>query len=120
MRLPALLLMLGMSTVAAADTSSCPAAAANLFAVQSWQPPPPPPPPPEKPKAPPLPFRYLGQLGEGDDITLFLGRQQITLIVHAGDVIDGTYRVDSITPQRAEFTYLPLGSQQPLVLRNRP
>lgn len=104
----------------AAGATECAVAAANLFRAQSWQPPPPPPAPPEKPKAPPLPFTYLGHLVEDKGIALFLGRQQRTLIVRAGDVIDGTHRVDAVSAQRAVFTYLPLDIQQPLILRNRP
>lgn len=119
----ATILVLALVACAAAPTagaSECAVAAANLFRAQSWQPPPPPPPPPEKPKAPPLPFTYLGHLVEDRGVALFLGRQQQTLIVRAGDTIDGTYRVDAITAQRAVFTYLPLDVQQPLILRNRP
>lgn len=113
-------LCMALSAGAAAAEPVCAVAAANLFPAQSWQPPPPPPPPPEKPKAPPLPFAYLGHLAEGGKITLFLGSQQRTLIVHAGDTIDGIYRIDAITPQRALITYLPLDIQQSLTLRNRP
>lgn len=114
------IVLLASVTALPAGATPCPAAAANLFRAQSWLPPSPPPPPPEKPKAPPLPFTYLGHLVEDKGIALFLGRQQRTLIVRTGDVIDGTYRIDAITAQRAMFTYLPLDTQQPLILRNRP
>lgn len=116
----ALLVALLAGMACAAEEPPCPVAAANLFPSQSWQPPPPPPRPPEPPRAPPLPFAYLGQLDEGGSIALFLGKQQRTLVVRAGDTIDGSYRIDSITPQRAMFTYLPLDIQQPLILRNKP
>lgn len=116
----AAIVLLSSVTALPAGATQCPAAAANLFRAQSWLPPPPPPPPPPKPQAPPLPFTYLGHLAEDKGIALFLGRQQRTLIVRTGDSIDGTYRVDAITAQRAVFTYLPLDIQQPLILRNRP
>lgn len=93
---------------------------ANLFPSQTWQPPPPPPSRPKPPEAPPLPYTYLGQLAEEGGITLFLGRQQRTLIVRAGDILDGSYRIDAVTPQRALITYLPLDIQQSLNLRNTP
>lgn len=102
------------------EARSCPVAAANIFRTQSWLPPPPPPPKPPPPKAPPLPFVYLGQILEGEQISVFLGHQQRTLIVHSGDTIDGTYRIESISPTSATFLYLPLGEQQQLILRSRP
>jgi hypothetical protein len=105
-----------------ADVQGCAIAAADLFPAQSWQPPPPAPVrrAPEPPQAPPLPFTYLGQISDGGSIMLFLGRQQSTLIVRAGDIIDGSYRVETINPQRAVLTYLPLDIRQSLTLRNRP
>lgn len=111
------------ATDAAADAVLDAASAvttANLFPSQTWQPPPPPPSRPKPPEAPPLPYTYLGQLAEEGGITLFLGRQQRTLIVRAGDILDGSYRIDAVTPQRALITYLPLDIQQSLNLRNTP
>lgn len=107
---------------AATDGAACAVAAANLFPAQSWQPPPAPPPAKrvEAPKAPPLPFAYLGQMEEDQGIALFLAHGQRTLVVRAGDSIDGGYRVDSITPMRATFRYLPLDEPQHLTLRTRP
>lgn len=103
----------------AADAASA-VTTANLFPSQTWQPPPPPPSRPKPPEAPPLPYTYLGQLAEEGGITLFLGRQQRALVVRAGDILDGSYRIDAVTPQRALITYLPLDIQQSLNLRNTP
>lgn len=97
----------------------CPVAAANLFAARSWQPPPPPR-KLEPPKAPPLPFTYLGQLEEESGIALFLGRGESNLIVRRGDLIDNKYRVEDVTPVRATFVFLPLKQAQHLTLRARP
>jgi len=105
---------------AAAEPAPCPVAASNLFAARSWLPPPPPPRKPEPPKAPPLPFSYVGQLEEAGGIALFLGRDKRTLIVRRGDVIEGAYRVEEVTPSRATLIFLPLGQQQHLTLRTRP
>lgn len=108
--------------VAAEDRAPPPVVAANLFPVQTWVPSPPPvlPRKPEPPKAPPLPFTYLGQLQEGGRIVLFLGRGQNTLIVRGGDTVEGAYRVEQITPARATFVYLPLDESQHLSLRTQP
>lgn len=97
----------------------------DAFGTRNWDPPPPkalratrvetvvaPPPPP--PQAPPLPFTYLGRLDEGDRTTVFLAGPAQDHAVTAGQVIDGVYRVDEITPQRVVVTYLPLGQQQSL------
>ncbi|MBI4996106.1 MAG: secretion system X translation initiation factor [Rhodocyclales bacterium] len=117
-----LLLIAGGSPAAGVpqDKAACEVAAANLFRAQSWLPPPPPPLPPPAPKVPPLPFVYLGQIDEGDRIAVFLGHQQRTLIVRSGDTIDGSYRVESVTPTGATFLYLPLGELQQLILRSKP
>lgn len=95
---------------------------ADLFASTSWYVPPPPPPPrpappPPPPSAPPLPFTYLGQLREapGQDV-VFLVKGDRLYTVTAGDVIDGTYRVDGISAGRLKLTYLPLDIPQFLAL----
>lgn len=120
---PLLLMLIAGASLAAGvpqEKTACQVAAANIFRAQSWLPPPPPPPPPPAPRAPPLPFVYLGQIDEGDRIAVFLGQQQRTLIVRSGDTVDGIYRVESVTPTGATFLYLPLGEQQQLILRSKP
>ncbi len=108
--------------VTAQEPPACPAAA-NLFPVQSWQPPPPPPPPPRKPeppRAPPLPFKYLGQLQEDRGIVLFLEHGMLTLVARAGETVAGSWRIEKITPTQAVFNYQPLDQTQTLTLRTRP
>jgi hypothetical protein len=95
-------------------------ASANLFPVQNWLPPPPPPRKPEAPKAPPLPFKYLGQLQEDRGIALFLQRGNMTLVVRAGETVEGSYRVEKVIPTQATFIYLPLNESQQLPLRTQP
>lgn len=75
----------------------------------------PPPPPPAKPKAPPLPFRYLGQMAEDGEARIFVDHQGRHLILRAGDVVNGTYAVEEIAAGRVVFTYLPLKEKQILV-----
>ncbi len=92
---------------------------ANLFETKSWYVPPPPPPPakpapPPPPTAPPLPFSYLGQYQDGTKPVIFLVRGDRVLTVSAGDVIEGTYRVDGIAGRTLSMTYLPLNIRQTL------
>lgn len=86
----------------------------DLFKSKSWYVPPPPPKPlpPAPPTAPPLPFTFLGKLLEEGKITVFLTKQDRNYVIKAGDVIDGTYRVDAIQPSTLSLTYLPLDIKQ--------
>ena len=96
----------------------------DAFAVLSWLPPPPPPPvavirpppPPPAPVAPPLPFTFVGLMESGGPRPqAFLSKGETLLIVGAGDVLDNnTYRVDSLSSQKIEITYLPLNTAQTL------
>jgi len=92
------------------------------FAGKSWYvAPPPPPPQPEiikeapKPTAPPLPFRYMGRMQEEDGQALvYLTQGTRAYSVSQGDTIDGTYRVESISPTQVTLVYLPLNIRQSL------
>ena len=94
--------------------SGSPTHMSDLFKSKSWYVPPPPPKPlpPAPPSAPPLPFTYLGKLLEDGKITVFLTKQDRNYVIKAGDVIDGTYRVDAIQPSMLNLTYLPLDIKQ--------
>jgi len=96
-------------------------ASADAFAPRNWNPPPPPPPPastapPPKPSAPPLPFTLLGKKLEDGAWQVFLGLQDRTYVVKSQDVIDNTYRVESIAPPSLVMTYLPLNERQTLAI----
>lgn len=86
--------------------------AADSFAPRNWQPPPAPV-KVEAPKAPPLPFRYLGKLLEEGGIIVFLGQGARTHLLRKGDVL-ADYRVEEITPAEMSFVYLPLEEKQRL------
>lgn len=88
----------------------------NIFAARSWYVPPPPPKPlpPPPPTAPPMPFTYIGKLEEQGRTMIFLSRQGVNYSVKQGDQIEGTYRVDEISPQAVILTYLPLNIRQTL------
>ena len=96
----------------------------NPFAASSWLPPPPPvvqaaPEPPPPPTAPPMPYLYLGKL---DDSTLkprvFLSRGDQLLIVSQGEVVEGQYRVESISDGDVVLIYLPLNQRQVISMQS--
>jgi hypothetical protein len=86
----------------------------DLFPSKSWYVPPPSPEPlsPPSPSAPPLPFLYLGKMMQEGGLTVFLSKQDRNYAAKEGDVIDGTYRVDSIKGALMELTYIPLDLKQ--------
>lgn len=97
----------------------------DLFAAHSWYIAPPapppsvavvaaPPPPPPPPSAPPMPFQFLGKLDDSEKLRIFLVRGERIYTVSAGDVIDGTYRVDNISGTQMTLIYLPLNTAQTL------
>jgi len=104
----------------------------DAFGAKNWNPPPrkltpkevaaqqavvaPPPPPPQ---APPLPFTYVGMVGDEDETTVFLAQQDVNHAVRKGDVINGTYRVEEAEAGRVVLTYLPLDQRQTLTARTQ-
>jgi hypothetical protein len=103
--------------VPSAPTATRPATVASLdlFSPRSWTPPPPAASASVAiPVAPPLPFVYLGMKVEGDVWEVYLSRAEQTFIARVGQTLDGSYRVDSITPPSLVLTYLPLGQSQTL------
>ena len=98
------------------------ATAADPFQKLSFAPPPvvaptPPPAPPPPPRAPPLPFTFIGLVEQGaGKPTAFLARGEDLIVAAAGDVLDNTYRVDSMTTTEIVFTYLPLNERQTIAL----
>jgi len=97
----------------------------------AWQPLPPPPPPPPPPRAPvaaaapmapPFPYQLIGRLEEpGDDgkprPVAFLSGPNRSLGVHAGEVIDGQWRVEQIGPAGLGLTWLPAKLPQTIAFR---
>jgi hypothetical protein len=85
----------------------------NPFAAISFDPPPPKIEPP-KPTAPPLRFKFLGKLMEGNKVSVFLDNAGGMLIVHPGDTVEGIYRVVSAGEHSIQFEYAPLKTLQTL------
>jgi hypothetical protein len=90
----------------------------ELFAVKSWYvaPPPPQPAPPPPPSAPPLPFVYLGKMVNEGKTTVFLTKQDRNYAIKEGDVVDGTYRIDSIKGSTIDLVYIPLDTKQTMAI----
>lgn len=73
--------------------------------------------PPPQPVAPPLPFTYLGKIIEENQVIVFVTKAGRNLIIKGGETIDGTYNVKSIDSQKVVFVYLPLKTEQTLIIR---
>ena len=85
----------------------------ELFGPQSWQPPAP------KitaaaaaPSAPPMPYRFAGRLVQNGQLQVFLSKGDTPIPIKQGEVLDGTYRVESIGEDRITLVYLPLGHKE--------
>jgi hypothetical protein len=94
---------------------------ANVFAAKSFYVPPPKPkrvamvaPSPPPPVAPPLPFTYMGMLKEGASTVVFIVGGERLHSVRVGDVIDGTWRVETVGSEEVTFVYLPMNEKQTL------
>jgi len=98
-------------------------ASKDLFAARGWLPPPPPPAPPPvvtveaaaapPPSAPPVPFRFVGLIEEKSaKPAAFIAKGDALFVVHVGDVVESTYRVESFNSAQVVVTYLPLKQRQ--------
>jgi len=83
------------------------AAAASAAAAQA---------PASPPPTPKVPFRYLGSLVVDGQASLFLGSGNDTLAARTGMVLPGGWRLDSASPDRLEFTFLPTEARQSLTI----
>jgi hypothetical protein len=82
---------------------------------------PPPPPAPVKkaqpapvaaaPVAPPVPYRFAGKVLKGSEQEVLVSKGDLVFPVKVGDTLDGMYRVESISAERIELLYLPLGTR---------
>lgn len=98
------------------------------FAVRGWQAAPPPPPeqarvvhaveaaPAAPPPPPALPYKFIGQMNDGTDRILYLGRGEQVQLARQGDVLDGTYKVLSVSATQIEFELISSGLKQWLAI----
>jgi hypothetical protein len=72
--------------------------------------------PVQAPLAPPLPYQYLGKKVEDGQWEVYLTLNDELRIARVNTVIDGKYRVDSLSASEIGLTYLPLNQAQTLSL----
>lgn len=89
------------------------AQAGDIFGQRSWVPPPRSE-PPRPPSPPPMQFRYLGKVVEGNETRVFLALGERNYIVRPGESINNQYRLDEVSDHGITFTYLPLNARQML------
>jgi Cohesin domain len=68
------------------------------------------------PVAPPNPYRFAGKMVSGSDEEIFLARGDVVIPVKIGETLDGSYKVESISAERIELVYLPLGTRERIVV----
>jgi hypothetical protein len=124
------------SAAAAAVAARAPWAEVAVEQLAAWQPAPPPPPPPAPapapvaaeppppPVAPPPPYQMIGRVVEGEgaaaaEVALLSGPNR-ALSVKRGDVIDGQWRVERVTPAGVALTWLPGGLPQNIAFKSMP
>jgi hypothetical protein len=76
--------------------------------------------PPPTPVAPPLPFRVMGRYVEGGQTLVFLQQADRNWIVREGDVLNESYKVESVKANAIHFKYLPLDEVQILETGGTP
>lgn len=103
----------------------------DMFKSKSWYVPPPPPPKPKyvvppppptppPPTAPPLPYKFTGSFQEpGQKLVVYLARGDKLYSVSAGDILEGTYKIESINAGQLVILYLPLNISQNLRIGDR-
>jgi Cohesin domain len=68
------------------------------------------------PVAPPVPYRFAGKVLKGSEEEILLSKGDVVFPVNAGDTLDGMYKVESISGERIELVYLPLGTRDRIVV----
>lgn len=118
---PASLLLLTVSPMILAQ-SAAELPVVDIFAVRSWEPPPvvSAEATPAPPKAPPLPFRYLGRIVAADRGPAYLlAHGSSVVVVVVGDLVGKDYRVEKYESGRLVFRYRPMNLRQTLDLREK-
>jgi hypothetical protein len=92
-------------------------------ALAAWSPPPAPAAEPTqraappRPQAPPFPYQWIGRLDDGEFVQVLLSGTHRSFGVRAGEVLDGKWRVDQITGQVMQVTWLPTGDRVDVAAR---
>jgi hypothetical protein len=64
------------------------------------------------PVAPPLPYRFAGQLLLGSGMQVFLARGDEITPAKEGDTLDGQYRVESVSPTNMTLVHIATNTRQ--------
>ncbi len=72
------------------------------------------------PTAPAMPFQFIGRLDDNRDLQVFLQNGEKLYVVRKGDVIDDTWRIESINDKALSLVYLPLHLTQTLSVGSNP
>lgn len=72
---------------------------------------------PEPPPIPVMPFLYLGKFEDKSGLVVYLMDGDVLLKVSKGEVIDQSYRLDSISDNSLVLTYLPQNVRQTLYIK---
>ena len=64
------------------------------------------------PVAPPVPYRFAGKVVTGTEEEILVAKGDLVLPVKVGDTLDGMYRIESISAERIELVYVPLGTRE--------
>lgn len=67
---------------------------------------------------PPLQFKYLGKVIDGNQTKIILSLSDEKIVVNLGERIDDQYRFDAIDNEAITLTYLPLDVEQILIINN--
>lgn len=86
--------------------------------VRAAEAPPAPPPPPPPPPAPP--FRVLGRYVDEAGAAVFLQQGDRALVARVGDLLDGRYRVESLSAAGLTLIALPTNQQHTLPIGETP
>jgi hypothetical protein len=88
------------------------------FSARSWKPPSPTiaAATQHAPVAPPQPYAYLGKQWDGESWQVFLARGDQNFLVRQGQVLEGTWRVERLTPPGLALTHVPTGQVQDLAI----
>ncbi len=71
---------------------------------------------PPAPAAPPVPYRFAGRVLKGAEEEVLVSKGELVFPVKVGDTLDGAYKVASISAERIELVYLPLGTADRIVV----
>lgn len=65
---------------------------------------------------PPLDFKYVGKVIEGNVTKVFLAQADEYHVVRLGGRVNKQYRVEGVNDEAVTLTYLPLGARQKLMI----